>query len=72
MRKRYTAAPEVRRLLDEAGYVWDEQRQGWSHPVSKRELDVAIAARLTAEQIADRAQRQAMRWTGEVPLQRGH
>jgi acyl transferase domain-containing protein len=53
MPKRYTAAPEVRRLLDEAGYAWDEQRH-WVHPVSKRELDPAIAASLTVEQVTIR------------------
>jgi hypothetical protein len=51
MPKRYTVAADIRRLLEEAGYAWDEQRQEWTHPVSKRELDPAIAATLTAEQV---------------------
>ena len=47
-----TVAADVRRLLEEGGYAWDEQRQQWIHPVSKRALDPAIAASLTAGRIA--------------------
>ena len=51
MPKRYMVPPNIRRLLEEAGYVWDEARQEWVNPASKRELDPVIAASLTAEQI---------------------
>jgi hypothetical protein len=41
-----------RRLLEAAGYVWDERMGDWSHPKSGRKLGGRIASVLTLEQLA--------------------
>jgi hypothetical protein len=51
MPNRFTASTEVRALLEASGYTWDERWQQWVHVVSKRQLDPAVAATLTAEQV---------------------
>jgi hypothetical protein len=51
MPKRLTASAEVRSLLEASGYVWDASWQQWIHVVSKRQLDPAVAATLTVEQV---------------------
>ena len=51
MPKRAMVSPQVRELLDAAGYAWDEQRELWSHGRSNRALDPTIAAALSVEQV---------------------
>ena len=46
-----TIHPDLRALLERAGYVWDEQYGEWSHPRSRRCLDGGIAAGLTRQQL---------------------
>jgi hypothetical protein len=42
---------ENRRLLEAAGYAWDDQRDAWVHPKTRRELDGRIARGMTEEQL---------------------
>ena len=51
MLKRAMVSPEVRELLDAAGYVWDELRELWSHGKLNRDLDPTVAAALSVEQV---------------------
>jgi hypothetical protein len=49
--------PPSRTLLEQAGYVWDDEVEGWVRQGEKRDLfhgrllDGAIAASLTPEQL---------------------
>ena len=51
--------PAIRQLLENAGYVWDADLEGWrrngEHPTTLqgRVLDADIACGLTGEQIAE-------------------
>jgi hypothetical protein len=46
--------PEVnRRLLESAGYAWDQAREAWVHPRTGRTLSGKVSRVLTREQVAD-------------------
>ena len=51
MPRRLVVSPDVRQLLEAAGYVWDEKRDAWVEPRTKRELNPDIAASMTPDQI---------------------
>jgi hypothetical protein len=40
-----------RKLLEAAGYAWDEDRDAWVHPRTRRELAGRIARTMTEEQL---------------------
>jgi hypothetical protein len=44
-------APDLRKLLEASGYVWEPEGNGWVHPRSLRALNVEAAARLSVEQV---------------------
>ncbi len=41
--------PDSRKLPEQAGYAWDEERDAWVHPRTRRELDGRIARALLPE-----------------------
>ena len=46
-------APDVHRLLESAGYAWNDGTGIWQHPVTKRALAGAMAASMTSDQVRE-------------------
>jgi hypothetical protein len=44
---------ETRRLLESAGYAWDQVRGDWAHPRTARVLNGDVAAGMTPEQVSE-------------------
>ena len=44
---------DIRRILENAGYAWDEMHDVWVHPQTKRALAGGIARTITPAQVAE-------------------
>lgn len=44
----------TRRLLESAGYAWDQAREAWVHPRAGRTLSSTVSRLFTPEQVAIR------------------
>ena len=53
MPRRQLVSSDVRALLESAGYIWTKDADSWSHPRLQRELNVDVAAIMTAEQVKE-------------------